>query len=257
MLSIVLALTMVATPSIFTVRDVSAEQDTQSQKIFNNWTMAAMIANKPKEYFNEKEMPDLQTAVIYTVLQYGVQANTNKEIDVEEFCSKVNDNFAGITDFKESQLEALDTQGVYRYDKANHKIIIPGGGAGDGLICTYLGQNREDKITKYGKWINFADPSEDPYYIALDVDDENKIIAYRSIDASKVSANLEIYHSGWNDDNDYIDRDTSYMKDDNGTTKAYLPYDASYHVGYCIKIEDGKDSVEFNEEDLGDGCINN
>lgn len=28
MLSIVLALTMVATPSIFTVRDVSAEQDT-------------------------------------------------------------------------------------------------------------------------------------------------------------------------------------------------------------------------------------
>ena len=255
MLSIVLALTMVATPSIFTVRDVSAEQDTQSQKIFNNWTMAAMIANKPKEYFNEKEMPDLQTAVIYTVLQYGVQANTNKEIDVEEFCSKVNDNFAGITDFKESQLEALDTQGAYIYDKANHKIIIPGGGAGDGLICTYLGQNREDKITKYGKWINFADPSEDPYYIALDVDDENKIIAYRSIDASKVSANLEIYHSGWNDDNDYIDRDTSYMKDDNGTTKAYLPYDASYHVGYCIKIEDGKDPVEFNEEDLGEDAL--
>jgi len=242
MLSIVLALTMVATPSIFTVRDVSAEQDTQSQKIFNNWTMAAMITNKSKEYFNEKEMPDLETAVIYTV-------------DVEEFCSKVNDNFAGITDFKESQLEALDTQGVYTYDKANHKIIIPGGGAGDGLICTYLGQNREDKITKYGKWINFADPSEDSYYIALDVDDENKIIAYRSIDASKVSANLEIYHSGWNDDNDYIDRDTSYMKDDNGTTKAYLPYDASYHVGYCIKIEDGKDPVEFNEEDLGEDAL--
>ena len=72
MLSIVLALTMVATPSIFTVRDVSAEQDTQSQKIFNNWTMAAMIANKPKEYFNEKEMPDLQTAVIYTVLQLSL-----------------------------------------------------------------------------------------------------------------------------------------------------------------------------------------
>ena len=30
MLSIVLALTMVATPSIFTARDVSAEEDTQS-----------------------------------------------------------------------------------------------------------------------------------------------------------------------------------------------------------------------------------
>lgn len=257
MLSIVLALTMVATPSIFTARDVSAEEDTQSQEIFNNWAMAAMITNKPKEYFNEKERPDLETAVIYTVLQYGVQANTNKEIDVEEFCSKVNDNFAGIKDFKESQLEALDTQGVYTYDKANHKIIIPGGGAGDGLICTYLGQNWEDKITKYGKWIDFADPSEDPYYIALDVDDENKIIAYRSIDASKVSANLEIYHSGWNDDGDYIDRDTSYMKDDNGTTKAYLPYDASYHVGYRIKIEDGNntDPVEFNEEDLGEDAL--
>ena len=45
------------------------------------------------------------------------------------------------------------------------------------------------------------------------------------------------------------------MKDDNGTTKAYLPYDASYHVGYCIKIEDGKDSVEFNEEDLGEDAL--
>lgn len=100
--------------------------------------MAAMIINKPKKYFNENEKPDLETAVIYTVLQYGVQANTNKEIDV-----------------------------------------------------------------KYGKWIDFGDPSEDPYYIALDVDDENKIIAYRSIDSSKVSANLEIYHSGWNDDDDY------------------------------------------------------
>ena len=255
MLSIVLALTMVTTPSIFTVREVSAEEDTQGQEIFNNWTMAAMITNKPEKYFNENETPDLETAVIYTVLQYGVQANTNKKIDVEEFCSKVNDNFAGITDFKESQLEDLDTKGMYKYDKANHKIIIRGGGAGDGLICTYLGQNREDKITKYGKWIDFADPSEDPYYIALDVNDENKIIAYRSIDASKVSANLEIYHSGWNDDDDYIDRDTSYMKDDNGTTKAYLPYDASYHVGYCIKIEDGKDPVEFNEEDLGEDAL--
>ena len=91
------------------------------------------------------------------------------------------------------------------------------------LCKKHLGQNWEDKITKYGKWIDFADPSEDPYYIALDVDDENKIVAYRFIDASKVSANLEIYHSGWNDDGDYIDRDTSYMKDDNGTTKAYLP----------------------------------
>ena len=55
MLSIVLALTMVATPSIFTARDVSAEEDTQSQEIFNNWAMAAMITNKPKEYFNEKD----------------------------------------------------------------------------------------------------------------------------------------------------------------------------------------------------------
>ena len=165
--------------------------------------MAAMITNKPKKYFNENEKPDLETAVIYTVLQYGVQANTNKEIDDEEFCSKVNDNFAGITDFKENQLKDLNTQGMYTYDKDNHKIIIPGGGAGDGLICTYLGQNWEDKITKYGKWIDFGDPSEDPYYIALDVDDENKIIAYRSIDSSKVSANLEIYHSGWNDDDDY------------------------------------------------------
>ena len=49
-----------------------------------------------------------------------------------------------------------------------------------------------------------------------------------------------------------IDRDTSYMKDDNGTTKAYFPYDESYHVGYRIKIEDGKYPVEFNEEDLGE-----
>ena len=47
MLSIVLALTMVATPSIFTVRELSEEEDTQGQEIFNNWTMAAMITNKP------------------------------------------------------------------------------------------------------------------------------------------------------------------------------------------------------------------
>ena len=32
--------------------------------------MAAMITNKPKKYFNENEKPDLETAVIYTVLQY-------------------------------------------------------------------------------------------------------------------------------------------------------------------------------------------
>lgn len=52
-----------------------------------------------------------------------------------------------------------------------------------------------------------------------------------------------------------IDRDTSYMKDDNGTTKAYFPYDESYHVGYRIKIEDGKYPVEFNEEDLGEDAL--
>ena len=67
MLSLVLALTMVVTPSMFTTKSVSADEENtenvKSQKIFDNWTMAAQIADKTTNYFDADGTPDLQTAV--------------------------------------------------------------------------------------------------------------------------------------------------------------------------------------------------
>ena len=89
MLSLVLALTMVVTPSMFATKSVSADEENtenvKSQKIFDNWTMAAQIADKTTNYFDADGTPDLQTAVFYTELQYGIKPNTNEEIKAEDF----------------------------------------------------------------------------------------------------------------------------------------------------------------------------
>ena len=70
MLSLLLALTMIVTPSMFTTKSVSADEENtenaKSQKIFDNWTMAAQIADKTTNYFDADGTPDLQTAVFYT-----------------------------------------------------------------------------------------------------------------------------------------------------------------------------------------------
>ena len=57
--------------------------------------MAAQIADKTTNYFDADGTPDLQTAVFYTELQYGIKPNTNEEIKAEDFCKKVKDNFTG------------------------------------------------------------------------------------------------------------------------------------------------------------------
>ena len=128
MLSLVLALTMVVTPSMFTTKSVSADEENtenvKSQKIFDNWTMAAQIADKTTNYFDADGTPDLQTAVFYTELQYGIKPNTNEEIKAEDFCKKVKDNFTGIKSFTEADLAKINPLGMYTYDQENHKIII-------------------------------------------------------------------------------------------------------------------------------------
>ena len=54
MLSLVLAVTMIVTPSMFATKSVSADEENtknaKSQKIFDNWTMAAQIADKTTNY---------------------------------------------------------------------------------------------------------------------------------------------------------------------------------------------------------------
>ena len=219
MLSLVLALTMVVTPSMFTTKSVSADEENtenvKSQKIFDNWTMAAQIADKTTNYFDADGTPDLQTAVFYTELQYGIKPNTNEEIKAEDFCKKVKDNFTGIKSFTEADLAKINPLGMYTYDQENHKIIIPGGGAGSGLICTFIGQNEVNfGNVKYGKWKDLAVPSEEPYYIALDVKDNGQIKAYREIKSEDVSVDVDIYRYQYSDDEEEPVK-VSYLKDYN------------------------------------------
>ena len=259
MLSLVLALTMVVTPSMFTTKSVSADEENtenvKSQKIFDNWTMAAQIADKTTNYFDADGTPDLQTAVFYTELQYGIKPNTNEEIKAEDFCKKVKDNFTGIKSFTEADLAKINPLGMYTYDQENHKIIIPGGGAGSGLICTFIGQNEVNfGNVKYGKWKDLAVPSEEPYYIALDVKDNGQIKAYREIKSEDVSVDVDIYRYQYSDDEEEPVK-VSYLKDYNKGKKAFLPNDDHYNLSLYINIKDGEENHIFNEDNFGDQSL--
>lgn len=259
MLSLVLALTMVVTPSMFTTKSVSADEENtenvKSQKIFDNWTMAAQIADKTTNYFDADGTPDLQTAVFYTELQYGIKPNTNEEIKAEDFCKKVKDNFTGIKSFTEADLAKINPLGMYTYDQENHKIIIPGGGAGSGLICTFIGQNEVNfGNVKYGKWKDLAVPSEEPYYIALDVKDNGQIKAYREIKSEDVSVDVDIYRYQYSDDEEEPVK-VSYLKDYNKGKKAFLPNDYHYNLSLYINIKDGEENHIFNEDNFGDQSL--
>ena len=261
MLSLLLALTMIVTPSMFTTKTVSADEtegteNAKSQKIFDNWTMAAQIADKTTNYFEADGTPDLQTAVFYTELQYGIKPNTNEEIKAEDFCKKVEDNFTGIKSFTEADLAKINPLGMYKYDQENHKIIIPGGGAGSGLICTFIGQNEVDfGNVKYGKWKDLAVPSEEPYYIALDVKDNGQIEAYREIKSKDVSVDIDIYRYQYSDDDDEEPVKVSYLKDYNKGKKAFLPNDDYYNLSLYINIKDGEENHIFNEDNFGDQSL--
>ena len=260
MLSLVLAVTMIVTPSMFATKSVSADEENtknaKSQKIFDNWTMAAQIADKTTNYFEADGTPDLQTAVFYTELQYGIKPNTNEEIKAEDFCKKVEDNFTGIKSFTEADLAKINPLGMYKYDQENHKIIIPGGGAGSGLICTFIGQNEVDfGNVKYGKWKDLAVPSEEPYYIALDVKDNGQIEAYREIKSKDVSVDIDIYRYQYSDDDDEEPVKVSYLKDYNKGKKAFLPNDDYYNLSLYINIKDGEENHIFNEDNFGDQSL--
>lgn len=263
MLSLVLALTMIVTPSMFTTKNVSADEENtentenaKSQKIFDNWAMAAQIANKTTNYFDADGTPDLQTAVFYTELQYGIKPNTNEKINAEDFCKKVEDNFTGIKSFTEADLAKIDPLGMYTYDQENHKIIIPGGGAGSGLICTFIGQNEVNfGNVKYGSWKDLQMPNEEPYYIALDVKDNGQIEAYREIKSEDVSVDVDIYRYQYSDDDDEEPVRVSYLKNYDQGKKAFLPNDGYYYLSFHINIKDGEEKHIFDEGNFGDESL--
>ena len=83
-------------------------------------------------------------------------------------------------------------------------------------------------------------PSEEPYYIALDVKDNGQIKAYREIKSEDVSVDVDIYRYQYSDDEEEPVK-VSYLKDYNKGKKAFLPNDDHYNLSLYINIKDGEE----------------
>lgn len=256
LLSLVLALTMIVTPSTFTTKKVSADETegTENQNLFTNWAIAIESAQSETSYFKEDETPDLKTAIFFTVLQYEIEPETNEKIDVDTFIDKVNSNFNfGESDkltrekmepFKDNE----EANGWFAYD--GETVTIPGGKASNGLTCVFIGEKEDNNSgvdTKYGVLFDKQFPTVAPQYVALDLKDD-KIISYRKI--KNVSADLVIYENEYDEESGQQIR-TEYTIDN----KTFLPYNSSYNVGYKLKVEDDNEIVTLNEQDLGEDAL--
>lgn len=241
-LSLVMALSMIFTPSAFTQKKVSASTPIDEMTQLQKWSLISRLLDEKDRYFENK--PTDKAAAIYTAAEYYWEQGEGS-VDVYDFCSSVGDHFAGIENFDESRLEKIGDNDFFKYDSDTEEVEIKALSQGPTAECTYIGSTDEDANTEYGIWTD-PDPEENlkPYYVALDTDEDQKIVSYRQLPADAVNFTFDIYkedeYAG-----EYI---SSYITSSN---KVFIPSGNKASVQYYITIKDGEDKmpVQFTSND--------
>lgn len=242
-LSLIVAFTMVFTPLGSTQRKVSA--GVEDMNSLQKWSLiATLLGDNP--YFDDK--PSDKTAAIYTAAEYYWDEVT--EVDAEEFCTSVNNNFDGIDGFDTDRLAAIGENDFFEYNSDEETVTIKFLAQGDSKQCTYIGES-EDGNTMYGVWTDPENKTMEPYYVALDKD-EDSIVSYRKLNDKDVTMVVDCYE----EDEDTGDWIKSYTT---STNKIFIPYEqdatTEAKVNFFITIKDGEDKmpVQFtSDESLAD-----
>lgn len=243
-LSLVMAVSMVFTPSAFTQKKVSASTPIDEMTQLQKWSLISRLLDEKDRYF--ENTPTDKAAAIYTAAEYYWEQGEGS-VDAADFCSSVEDYFAGIEDFDESRLEKIDDNDFFKYDSDAEEVEIKGLSQGPTEECTYIGSTDEDASTEYGIWTD-PDPADNfkPYYVALDTDEDERIVSYRKLPDEAVTFTFDAYE----EDEDTADYVRSFTTSDN---RIFIPAGKEAQVQYYITIKDGEDKmpVQFtSSEDL-------
>lgn len=246
MLSIVLALTMVATPSAFTARDVSAEEskDTEVNVSKMNRLEKWALVMGTLENDNDKVISN-DTAAMYIALCYAGKGQETVEAD--EFCQEIRNNFK-FESFNETALANVRDNEFFSYDQTTKQVTIKKLSKKPTEECTYIGdhENTDGTRTMYGVWTDSnsaAGTKRETTYVALDLDQENTIISYRTLSSDDVDLTVDFYET---------DDDGNNIRSYESNGKVFIPFEQKAEVSYYITIIDRKNdqTVQFDEYDL-------
>lgn len=246
MLSIVLVLTMVATPSAFTARDVSAEEskDTEVNVSKMNRLEKWALAMGTLENDNDKVISN-DTAAMYIALCYAGKGQETVEAD--EFCQEIRNNFK-FESFNETALANVRDNEFFSYDQTTKQVTIKKLSKKPTEECTYIGdhENTDGTRTMYGVWTDSnsaAGTKRETTYVALDLDQENTIISYRTLSSDDVDLTVDFYET---------DDDGNNIRSYESNGKVFIPFEQKAEVSYYITIIDRKNdqTVQFDEYDL-------
>lgn len=246
MLSIVLACTMVITPSAFTARQVSAEEskDTEVNVSKMNRLEKWALVMGTLENDNDKVISN-DTAAMYIALCYA--GNGQETVKADEFCQKIRNNF-NFESFNETVLANVRVNEFFSYDKTTKQVTIKKLSKKPTEECTYIGdnENADGTRTMYGVWTDSnsaAGTKRETTYVALDLDQENRIISYRTLSSDDVDLTVDFYET---------DDDGNNIRSYESNGKVFIPFEQKAEVSYYITIIDRKNeqTVQFDEYDL-------
>lgn len=242
LLSFVVAMSMIFAPSTFTQKKVSADTDIEDLNQLEKWSLISRLLDENDRYFTNT--PTDKAAAIYTAAEYYWSEEGANTVDVDDFCNNVTNYFAGIEGFDESRLEKIGENDFFQYDKDAEEVQIKDLSQGPTEECTYIGST-EDENTMYGVWTDPAESDVEPYYVALDTDEDGRMVSYRKLADKDVTMTFDVYKE--NEDGEWV---KSYVT---SSDKIFIPYEDEAKVNYYITIKDGEDKqpVQFtSEEDL-------
>ena len=241
LLSFVVAMSMIFAPSTFTQKKVSADTDIEDLNQLEKWSLISRLLDENDRYFTNT--PTDKAAAIYTAAEYYWSEEGANTVDVDDFCNNVTNYFAGIEGFDESRLEKIGENDFFQYDKDAEEVQIKDLSQGPTEECTYIGST-EDENTMYGVWTDPAEPDFKPYYVALDTDEDGRMVSYRKLADKDVTMTFDVYKE--NQDGEWV---KSYVT---SSDKIFIPYEDEAKVSYYITIKDGegKQPVQFTSEDL-------
>ena len=246
MLSIVLACTMVITPSAFTARQVSAEEskDTEVNVSKMNRLEKWALVMGTLENDNDKVISN-DTAAMYIALCYA--GNGQETVKADEFCQEIRNNF-NFESFNETVLANVRDNEFFSYDQTTKQVTIKKLSKKPTEECTYIGdnENADGTRTMYGVWTDSnsaAGTKRETTYVALDLDQENRIISYRTLSSDDVDLTVDFYET---------DDDGNNIRSYESNGKVFIPFEQKAEVSYYITIIDRKNdqTVQFDEYDL-------
>ncbi len=234
MLSIVLACTMVITPSAFTARQVSAEEskDTEVNVSKMNRLEKWALVMGTLENDNDKVISN-DTAAMYIALCYA--GNGQETVKADEFCQEIRNNF-NFESFNETVLANVRDNEFFSYDQTTKQVTIKKLSKKPTEECTYIGdnENADGTRTMYGVWTDSnsaAGTKRETTYVALDLDQENRIISYRTLSSDDVDLTVDFYET---------DDDGNNIRSYESNGKVFIPFEQKAEVSYYITIIDRK-----------------